>query len=66
MRGVACAAGAVHFEAMLSDRIRITGVSGVDVDWADGTVLSSGGLKVNQMGWYHLRARVVRMMPSVC
>ena len=50
LRGVACAAGAVHVETMPSDQIGIKRVSGADVDWADGTVWSSGGSDVNQMG----------------
>ena len=50
LRGVVCAVGAVHVVAMSSDRLGIRGVSGVDVDWADGTVWSTGGPDVNQMG----------------
>ena len=64
--GAACAVGAVHVVAMSSDRLGIRGVSGADVDWADGTVWSIGGPDVNQMGWYRLSARVTRVIPSVC
>ena len=55
-----------HGKAMPSDRLRIRGVSGADVNWADRTVWSSGGPDVNQMGWYRLRTSVARMMPIVC
>ena len=51
---------------MPSDRLRIRGVSGADVNWADRTVWSSGEPDVNQMGWYRLRTSVARMMPIVC
>ena len=50
LRVVACAAEAVHVEAMSSDGIGIKGISVVDVVLADGTVWSSGGPDVNQMG----------------
>ena len=50
LRGVACAARAVHVETMPSDQIRMKSVSGASVDWADGAVWSSGGSDVNQMG----------------
>ena len=53
-------------EAIPSDRLGIRGVSGSDVDLADGTVSSSGGPYVNQMRWYCLRASVARMVSSVC
>ena len=49
LRVVACAAGAVHVEALPSVGLRIRRVSGADVVLADGTVWSSGRSDVNQM-----------------
>ena len=41
LRGVMYAAGAVLVEVIPSDRLGIEGEVGADVDWADGSVLSS-------------------------
>ena len=47
LRGVTCVAGSVHVEAIPSDRLGIRCARGADVDWADVTVVSSGGPDVN-------------------
>ena len=47
MRGVVCAVGAGLVEAIPSDRLGIRCARGADVDWADVTVVSSGGPDVN-------------------
>ena len=49
LRGVVCAAGAVLVEMIPGDRLGVEGGNRVDVDWADGPVLSSGRPDVNQM-----------------
>ena len=49
LRGVACVAGAVLVEVIPCDRLGVEGGNGVDVDWGDEPVLSSGGPDMNQM-----------------
>ena len=55
----------MYRETRPGDRLRLRRVSGVDVDWDDGTVWRSRGPDVSQMRWYRLRTSVVKMMPSV-
>ena len=50
LRVLACAVGAIHVEAIPSVGLGIEGVRGEDVMLANGSVWSSGGPDVNQMG----------------
>ena len=63
--GIGVRGRAVYRETRPGDRLRLRRVSGVNVDWDDGTVWRSRGPDVSQMRWYRLRTSVVKMMPSV-